>query len=325
MDTRTAAALPRRVVDEIEWAIDRYSPEMLWIADDVFTIHHGWLAEYAAEMKRRNIRIPFECITRADRMNEKVAALLAELSCMRVWIGSESGSQRILDAMERGVTVEQVQKAVALAKHNGIQTGMFLMWGYEGEDISDIEATVEHVKKCRPDVFFTTISYPIKGTPYFEKVSQQLVSIRPWAQSTDRDFALSGRHSRTFYRHADELLRSEMAAEPDAAAIQAARQCASARQSRGGGMSASLVSPSDHAAAYFDQLAPRYDAVWTNSPAGRLQREAVWRHRRSADPARGSGSRHRMWNGRRRAASRGPWSAGTRAGRLSRNGSGRAW
>ncbi len=215
---------PKAVVDEIEWAIERYSPDMLWIADDVFTIHHGWLADYAAEMKHRGIRIPFECITRADRMNDKVASLLAELACMRVWIGSESGSQRILDAMQRGVTVEQVQKAVALAKRNGIQTGMFLMWGYEGEELSDIEATVEHVKTCRPDVFFTTISYPIKGTPYFEKVSQQLVSIRPWAQSTDRDFALSGRHSRTFYRHADELLRSEMAAEPDAAAIHAARQ-----------------------------------------------------------------------------------------------------
>jgi len=99
-----------------------------------------------------------------------------------------------------------------------------LMWGYEGEDISDIEATVEHVKKCRPDVFFTTVSYPIKGTPYFEKVSGRLVSIRPWAQSTDRDVAISGRHSRTFYRRADELLRSEMAAQPDAAAIHAARQ-----------------------------------------------------------------------------------------------------
>jgi radical SAM superfamily enzyme YgiQ (UPF0313 family) len=215
---------PKAVVDEIEWAIQRYKPEMLWIADDVFTIHHGWLTEYAAEMKRRGIRIPFECITRADRVNERVAALLADLSCMRVWIGSESGSQRILDAMDRGVTVEQVQKAVALARQNGIQTGMFLMWGYEGEDISDIEATVEHVKRCRPDVFFTTVSYPIKGTPYFEKVSHRLVTIRPWSESTDRDFALTGRHSRTFYRHADELLRSEMAATPDAAAIQAARQ-----------------------------------------------------------------------------------------------------
>ena len=215
---------PRAVVDEIEWAIQRYSPEMLWIADDVFTIHAGWLSEYAMEMKRRGIRIPFECITRADRMNRAIAAILAELNCMRVWIGSESGSQRILDAMQRGVTVEQVQKAVALAKENGIQTGMFLMWGYEGEDISDIEATVAHVKKCRPDVFFTTVSYPIKGTPYFDKVSQRLVSIKPWAESTDRDFAVIGRHSRAFYRQADELLRREMAAKPDALAIHTARQ-----------------------------------------------------------------------------------------------------
>jgi anaerobic magnesium-protoporphyrin IX monomethyl ester cyclase len=215
---------PQSVVAEIEWALNRYGPEMLWMADDVFTIHHGWLAEYAAEMKRRKLRIPFECITRADRLNEKTAALLAELGCMRVWIGSESGSQRILDAMERGVTVEQVQHAVELSRRNGIQTGMFLMWGYEGEDISDIEATVEHVKKCRPDIFFTTVSYPIKGTPYFEKVKQRLVTIEPWEQSSDRSSSITGRHSRAFYKHADELLRGEMAAEPDAVTIQAARQ-----------------------------------------------------------------------------------------------------
>jgi anaerobic magnesium-protoporphyrin IX monomethyl ester cyclase len=214
----------KAVVDEVEWALKRYGPEMLWIADDVFTIHHGWLAEYASEMKRRSIRIPFECITRADRLNERAAALLAELGCMRVWIGSESGSQRILDAMERGVTVEQVQRAIALSRRNGIQTGMFLMWGYDGEELSDIEATVAHVKSCRPDIFFTTVSYPIKGTPYFEKVRERLVAIEPWAQSTDRNFAISGRHSRAFYKHADELLRSEMAPTPDAVAIQSARQ-----------------------------------------------------------------------------------------------------
>jgi len=215
---------PKSVVDEIEWALGRYSPEMLWIADDVFTIHHGWLAEYAAEMKRRAIRIPFECITRADRLNQRAAELLAELGCMRVWIGSESGSQRILDAMERGVTVEQVQHAIALSRRNGIETGMFLMWGYDGEEIADIEATVEHVKTCRPDIFFTTVSYPIKGTPYFEKVRERLVAIEPWAQSSDRNFAISGRHSRAFYRHADELLRSETAHQPDPAAVLAARQ-----------------------------------------------------------------------------------------------------
>jgi radical SAM superfamily enzyme YgiQ (UPF0313 family) len=214
---------PRSVVDEVEWILNRYDPEMIWLADDVFTIHHGWLFDYAAEMRRRGLSRPFECITRADRMNEKVAAVLAELGCFRVWIGSESGSQRILNAMQRGVTVEQVQAAVASCKRNGIQTGMFLMWGYDGEEIEDIEATVIHVKKCRPDVFFTTVSYPIKGTPYFDRVESRLVSIAGWRESTDRDFRLKGRHSRRFYQYADELLRSEMSTVPEASKIMAAR------------------------------------------------------------------------------------------------------
>src|SRR5712691_5781585 len=154
---------PRAVVDEIEWIRGRYDPDMLWMADDLFTIHHGWIRDYAAEMTRRDLRIPFECITRADRLNPAMAETLAALGCFRVWIGSESGSQRVLDAMQRGVTVAQVRNAVSLLKTHGIQTGMFLMWGYEGEEIEDVEATVEHVKQCRPDVFFTTVAYPIKG------------------------------------------------------------------------------------------------------------------------------------------------------------------
>ena len=107
---------PDLVVDELEDLLGRYNPDMLWIADDVFTIHHGWLAEFAGEMRRRGIRIPFECISRADRVNPRVADLLADLGCFRIWIGSESGSQRVLDAMERGVTVEEVQTAVELCK-----------------------------------------------------------------------------------------------------------------------------------------------------------------------------------------------------------------
>lgn len=214
---------PRAVADEVEWLLRRYEPDMLWIADDVFTIHPGWLYEYAAELKRRRIRIPFECITRADRVNERIAETLRDLGCMRVWIGSESGSQRILDAMQRGVTVEQVRSAVELCRENGIQTGMFLMWGYEGEGIGDVEATIGHVRECRPDIFFTTVLYPIKGTPYFNKVAEKLVRIKPWATSTDREAAIQGRHSRRFYQYADELLKMEMSAQPDANAILAAR------------------------------------------------------------------------------------------------------
>jgi len=214
---------PGAVAEEVAWLLERYAPDMLWIADDVFTIHHGWIFEYAAELKRRRIRIPFECITRADRVNERIAETLGELGCMRVWIGSESGSQRILNAMERGVTVEQVRRAVGLCKANGIETGMFLMWGYDGEEIGDIEATVDHVKQCRPDVFFTTVSYPIKGTPYFGKVAERVVNIKPWVKTTDREFQIRGRHSRRFYKYADELLRSEMCSQPDEEAILAAR------------------------------------------------------------------------------------------------------
>jgi radical SAM superfamily enzyme YgiQ (UPF0313 family) len=208
---------PVGVVEEVEWLMGRYQPEQLWMADDVFTIHHGWLDEYAREMKRRGLRVPFECITRADRMNARVAGQLAELGCFRVWIGSESGSQRLLDAMERGVSLAQVRDAVAHLKAHGIGTGMFFMWGYEGEELSDIEATYQHVKACFPDVFFTTVSYPIKGTPYHDEVAGKLVHLGSWANSTDRDVKIRGRHSRRFYQIADQLLRSESAADADLA------------------------------------------------------------------------------------------------------------
>jgi anaerobic magnesium-protoporphyrin IX monomethyl ester cyclase len=199
-----------KVVDELEWLYSHYRPDMFWIADDVFTIHHGWLRNYAAEVRRRGLRVPFECISRADRLNPEMADLLAELGCFRLWIGSESGSQRILDAMQRGVRTEQVQSAVALCKERGIQTGMFLMWGYEGEELADIEATIEHVKRTDPDIFFTTVAYPIKGTPYFDRVANSLVQLKPWHQSSDREILIRGRRPAEFYSCADQLLRQEV-------------------------------------------------------------------------------------------------------------------
>ena len=201
---------PTSVADELEWLMNRYQPQMAWMADDVFTIHHGWLFQYAAELKRRGLKLPFECISRADRLNLQVVETLAEMGCFRIWIGSESGSQRILDAMERGVTVEQVQTAVALCRSVGIQTGMFLMWGYEGEELLDIEATIEHVKRTDPDIFFTTVAYPIKGTPYFTDVADRVQSLKVWKVSSDREFRIRNRHSRQFYNFADKLLRSEV-------------------------------------------------------------------------------------------------------------------
>lgn len=202
---------PVLVVDEVEWLLRTYSPDMAWVSDDVFTINHVWMRAYAGEMRRRGLRVPFECISRADRLNAEMLDLLAELGCFRVWIGSESGSQRILDAMERGVKIEQVQNAVKMSRERGIQSGMFLMWGYEGEDLDDIEATIRHVSVSQPDIFFTTVSYPIKGTPYYKKVADRLVQLEPWGKTSDRELTIKGRHTRRFYAYADKLLRDEVA------------------------------------------------------------------------------------------------------------------
>jgi anaerobic magnesium-protoporphyrin IX monomethyl ester cyclase len=201
---------PLKVVDEVEWLVMEYKPDIVWVSDDVFTINHEWIRKYAAEMRSRGLHIPFECISRADRLNEEMLDLLAELGCFRIWIGSESGSQRLLDSMERGVKIEQVQRAIELSRARNIQSGMFLMWGYEGEEMADIEATIRHVSTSKPDIFFTTVSYPIKGTPYYQQIQNKLVQLKPWGQSSDRDIKIAGRHSRAYYAHADKLLRDEV-------------------------------------------------------------------------------------------------------------------
>jgi len=226
---------PADCAEELLHIRDTWQPEMVWYADDVFTINHPWLFRYREELRARGLRVPFETITRADRMlKEEVLETLAEMGCFRIWIGSESGSRRVLEAMQRGVTPEQVQWACHAARRHGIQVGMFLMWGYEGEALGDIEATIDHVKRAAPDIFLTTVAYPIKNTAYFERVADRVEAARPWAESTDRDYVIRGRPSRDYYRHADQWLRNAVAAhqleESDPQA--AARHRADARQAR---------------------------------------------------------------------------------------------
>jgi radical SAM superfamily enzyme YgiQ (UPF0313 family) len=114
--------------------------------------------------------------------------------------------------MERGVTVAAVQRSVKLAQRFGMEVGMFLMWGYEGEELEDIAATVEHVKQSNPDIFFTTVAYPIKGTPYFESVQGKVELPIPWAEATDRDYRITDRRDKSYYKLADTWLRSEVEA-----------------------------------------------------------------------------------------------------------------
>jgi radical SAM superfamily enzyme YgiQ (UPF0313 family) len=197
---------PENVADEIEHIAERYAPDQLWYADDVFTLNPKWLEKFAAEIKRRGVRFPFETISREDRLNERVARLLAEIGCYRLWIGAESGSQAILDAMDRRTNAPRMREMIKLIKSEGIRAGTFIMLGYEGETWRDISLTAEHLRLSIPDDVLTTISYPIKGTPYYEKISSRIRVTTPWAQSSDRHLFISGRKSRKFYRHAGRWL-----------------------------------------------------------------------------------------------------------------------
>ncbi len=202
---------PANVADEVELIAARYRPERLWYADDVFAIHRGWTLAYADELGRRRLRFPFECISRAERIDDEVADALRELGCWRVWIGAESGSQRVLDAMRRRVSLDQVATATVRLRRRGIQVGMFIMLGYDGEQTADIRATVDHLKRTAPDVFLTTVSYPIAGTPYYDAVAGRIIADRPWAERSDRDLVIRGRPSRRYYAFARRWIAGEVA------------------------------------------------------------------------------------------------------------------
>lgn len=201
------------VVDEIQHLQSAYDPDQFWFADDVFTMNHPWLRKLHAEYQHRNIRLRFETISRADRMmDEELITLLAQLGCTRLWIGSESGSDRVLKAMDRRVTSEQVQWVVKHAKRAGIEIGMFLMWGYDGESLEDIQHTIDHVKRTDPDIFFTTVAYPIRKTPYAIDIAEKVRYADDWANSSDKDCVIAGRRVPAFYKNADAWLRNEVEA-----------------------------------------------------------------------------------------------------------------
>lgn len=202
---------PVNVADEVEFLVDCYRPDRLWYADDVFAIHKTWTLQYAAELQRRQLRLPFECISRAERIDDDVADALQDLGCWRVWIGSESGSQRILDRMQRKVTVERVVHASRLLRGRNIQVGVFIMLGYDDENEDDLRATVEHLKRIAPDIYLTTVSYPITGTPYYHKLAERIVTKQPWSARTDRDLTIRGRPSRRYYDFARRWIAGEVA------------------------------------------------------------------------------------------------------------------
>lgn len=197
---RYAVRSPANVAEEIVWLAADYRPDQLFIVDDVFGLKPGWLDEFARVVERTPVHLPFRCLMRADQIDPESVRALRGAHCRMVWMGAESGSQRILDAMEKGVTVDAIRHACRQLKAVGIEVGLFLQFGYPGEEWDDVEATLQLVRDLSPDDIGVSVSYPLPGTKFHDRVRAELGDKQNWFDSDDLDMMYRATFEPEFYR-----------------------------------------------------------------------------------------------------------------------------
>ncbi len=199
------------VAAEMKWLKDTYRPDHLWFADDIMGLKPGWWAAFAEQVEQKAAHIPFKCLSRADLILRSQADVdaLQRAGCEIVWLGAESGSQKILNAMEKGTTVEQIRAAAERLHVAGIKVGFFLQFGYPGETREDIEQTLQMVRDARPDDVGMSVSYPLPGTRFYENVRLQLGEKQNWVDSADLEMMYRGPFSTAFYRQLHVVLHKE--------------------------------------------------------------------------------------------------------------------
>jgi radical SAM superfamily enzyme YgiQ (UPF0313 family) len=198
---------PENVVTELVWLRETYRPDHVWFVDDIMGVEQGWLSRFARLVEAQDARIPFKCLSRPDLLlREGEIDALKRAGCQIAWIGAESGSQRVLDAMEKGTRVEEIYEAARRLQEAGIQVGFFLQFGYPGETREDIQRTLRMVRDCRPDDIGVSVSYPLPGTPFYERVKDQMEDQHHWRDSDDLAMLYRGPFTTAFYRQLHSVL-----------------------------------------------------------------------------------------------------------------------
>jgi anaerobic magnesium-protoporphyrin IX monomethyl ester cyclase len=218
---RYAVRSPKAVADEIAWLRRNCAPDHLWFVDDVFGLKPGWVEEFAALIGEAGAPLPFRCLMRADQVTHTVTAALATAGCRMLWMGAESGSQKILDAMEKGTRVDDIRRASRLLKAAGIEVGFFLQFGYPGETWDDIEATLQLTRELEPADIGVSVSYPLPGTRFYERVQQQLGPKQNWIDSSDLSTMYQATYAPEVYRRVHGLVHHEFRARKSASALTA--------------------------------------------------------------------------------------------------------
>jgi anaerobic magnesium-protoporphyrin IX monomethyl ester cyclase len=203
---RTAGA----VADEMVQLKHDYAPDHIWFADDIFGFRVDWVQEFAAALAESGGGVPFTIQLRADLVSARMAEALRAAGCREVWIGAESGSQKVLDAMNKGTRVAEIREARKLLGQVGIRAAYFLQLGYLGEELEDILATRRLVEETGPDDVGVSVSYPLPGTKFYEAVKAQLGPKTHWNESNDLDMMFAGTYRSEFYRAVRNLLHDEV-------------------------------------------------------------------------------------------------------------------
>jgi len=187
-----------------------YRPDHIWFADDIFGFRVDWVHELAGALAEGGGGVPFTIQMRADLISPRMSAALQAAGCREVWIGAESGSQKVLDAMNKGTQVAETGRARRLLGDAGIRVGYFLQLGYLGEELDDILATRRLVEETRPDDVGVSVSYPLPGTKFYESVKSQLGAKTHWNESNDLEMMFAGTYHSDFYRKVRNLLHDEV-------------------------------------------------------------------------------------------------------------------
>lgn len=211
------------VAHELAEVKARFRPDHIWFCDDIMGLKKGWMADFAREVESLDARTPFKCLSRADLLlRDGEVEALRRAGCRSVWIGAESGSQKILDAMDKGTRVEQIHDAARRLHEAGIEIGFFLQFGYPGETLDDIAATRRMVRDCRPDEIGISVSYPLPGTRFHEMVKAELGEKRNWVDSADLEMMYRGPFATGFYRQLWRVINKDFRAQRAADAVGAA-------------------------------------------------------------------------------------------------------
>ncbi|HZY81730.1 MAG TPA: radical SAM protein [Cyclobacteriaceae bacterium] len=192
---------PEHVVSEIEFLIKTYAPDHFWVCDDIFALKPGWIQSFRDLVRSKKLSFRYKIQSRVDLLlQEDTIDALAESGAQTVWVGAESGSQKILDAMDKGTTIAQIEEATTLLRKKKIRTGFFLQFGYPGETREDIDKTIAMVLKLMPDEIGISVSYPLPGTKFYEKVKDQLTVKQNWSDSDDLSMMYHGTYPPEYYK-----------------------------------------------------------------------------------------------------------------------------